>query len=78
MSRKTQVRKDSMRCCDMLPELWYLQSYVDRKKHYQRWVTYRQPMIEQAEIARKRNGLDVIRNAGHAISQQALLSMRIT
>ena len=62
MGRKTEMRKNSMRPYDMLPELWYLLSYDEREKHYQRWSTHRQPAIAAAEIARKRNGLDIVRN----------------
>ena len=33
----------------------------ERAVHYDRWEKKRKPMIEQAELARKRNGLDIIR-----------------
>ena len=62
MGRKTELRKNSMRPYAILPELWYLLSYDERKKHYQRWSTHRQPAIAAAEIARKRNGMDIVRN----------------
>ena len=56
------IRKNSQRPRDILPEIWAF--YMDQKarsEHWQRWVTKREPMIQQAEMARIRNGLQIKR-----------------
>ena len=62
LGEKVEVRQGSLRPPDVLSSVWFgIFNKADRRKHHEEWVNKKQPMTDQAELDRSKNGIAILR-----------------